>query len=59
MKYKVQITEEITYVAEVEAVSEQEAVDNFYARHYNRKFVSSEENVDQVVLLLDKSNQPN
>ena len=57
MQYKIQITEEITYTAEVQADSEQEAVDIFYKRHYNRNFVSHEETVDQKVeLLSDKSN---
>ena len=57
MQYKIQITEEITYTAEVQADSEQEAVDIFYKRHYNRNFVSHEETVDQnVELLSDKSN---
>ena len=62
MKYKVQITEEITYTAEVQADSEQEAVDIFYKRHYDarkilRSSVSHEETVDQNVELL--SDEPN
>ena len=52
MKYKVQITEQTTYEAEVEATNEQEALDVFYDKHYGNEKITYGETIEQNIELL-------